>query len=688
MLSMAARFLIMMSVAGLANGTFTAKIGIMVRLHGMDGARLGAARDEAAGAAIMAINHIRSRNASLVPDAGTLHPNFDVEFEIVDTRSDASVGVQHALAFSERGIHCIVGAARSAVSGPVAIFAGLTNTPVLSYSSTAASLGTSTYPAFSRVIPNDALPAFSLIKVCKEFGWTRIALIYIDDSYGQGYAQSVQNFAAEQDVDVLVSQSFSTGRKDSINNAIQGVNQSGARIIFCITFAQDIEAIAVAATTMGIVGKGYVWMSGDSILNPAGLMESSPDPASLHSFLSGFLTIHTKPMFGEKGQVFDAVWQYEKKRIDLAPLNAAAQTYTVDEMAGDCTDMCGYIYDAVWASAFAVNAAVDYETLDLDKSQLVSKLREQHFQGSTGTISFDPETGDRAAGGISVIYQNWVPSADGASIEVVDVYQWDGDSGVMVLGPVPVWGGGIQSEVPPPDGACERGRVYSAETLSCLPCKAGTAERNGVCVACEIGKVAPSPGSSACVQCESGYADREGMTECAACPQNSVRNSSTLGVSRSHHPQPSPSAPPLPPMPSPALSCLVDSARVALCCDDVLCCCAAALAASRTLLSVCGPALHRQSAERGEEVGVRRMRERREEGRGEAEAEAGACGGTGWSACARLGSTARRQAGSAVGVSRAGCVLGTGACRSRAMGSGASRSASSSGGISSVEIGG
>eukprot|EP00961_Rhodomonas_salina_P221045 2988344-Rhodomonas_salina.1 len=532
----AVRLLMLISAVGCAtNSAYTAKIGIMVRLHGADGARLGSARDEAAGAAIMAIKHIRSRNASLVPDARTLHPNFDIEFEMVDTQSDASVGVRHALAFNERGIDCIVGAARSAVSGPVALVAQSTNTPVLSYSSTAASLGTSAFPMFSRVIPNDASPALSLIMVCKEFGWTRIAIMFIDDSYGQGYARSVQNFGAGQGVDILVAASFSSGEQASIDTAVHVVQQSGARIIFCITFAQDMEAIARSAAEDGIVGRGYVWMTGDGIKDPASMVEASPDPTRMMSFLTGFLTINTKPMYGELGEKFRAVWEHEKKLIDLAPLNEAAQTYAVESMTGACSDMCGYIYDAVWASAFAVNAAVDYDTLNLDKRELGSKLRAQHFQGSTGTISFDPATGDRSAGGISVIYQNWVPTADGASVQAVDLYKWNMESGVLSLGPVPVWGGGIEREMPPPDGACGGGRVYSAETMSCLPCAPGTAETMGVCVACEVGKVASSPGSAVCVQCESGYADREGMTECAACPENSARNSSTSGVSRSDH---------------------------------------------------------------------------------------------------------------------------------------------------------
>eukprot|EP00961_Rhodomonas_salina_P152593 2053803-Rhodomonas_salina.1 len=502
----------------------------MVRLHGTDGAVLGAVREKAAGAAIMAAKHIRARNTSLVPAAQTLHPAFNIDFELVDTRSSAHVGVKHAVAFNEQGIDLIVGAARSAVSGPVALVSGLTDTPVLSYSSTAAVLATSTYPMFSRVIPNDAVTAFSLVMVCKEFGWTRIAILFIDDSYGQGYAQSVENFAAAQGVDVLVSPSFTSSQPGSIDNAMQGVSESGARVIFCIAFAQDMEAIAVSATEQGLVGQGYVWLTGDAV-DPESVMEASTNPARMLDFLTGFLSIATKPLYGEKGERFSEVWESEKNLIDLDPLTRAAG-YAVDSMEGECSDMCGYIYDAVWAAAFAVDAAVDYDTLTLDKPQLLSHLRELSFEASTGLISFDPETGNRAAGGISVIYQNWVPTSDGASVRGVDTYMWDADTGMMELGPMPVWSGGIKTRFPPPDGACESGWVYSTETLSCAPCGVGTYGDQGVCVACEVGKVAAMEGSVSCAICESGYAEREGMTECTACPDNSDRNSSTKGVSR------------------------------------------------------------------------------------------------------------------------------------------------------------
>lgn len=87
-------------------------------------------------------------------------------------------------------------------------------------------------------------------------------MIFIDDSYGQGYAQSIQNHAAKYNVDVVVAQSFSQGNQQSVNDAIREVREAGTHVTFCIAFATEIESIATAATREGIVGRGYTWITG------------------------------------------------------------------------------------------------------------------------------------------------------------------------------------------------------------------------------------------------------------------------------------------------------------------------------------------------------------------------------------------------------------------------------------------
>eukprot|EP00961_Rhodomonas_salina_P218737 2956560-Rhodomonas_salina.2 len=226
------------------------------------------------------------------------------------------------------------------------------------------------------------------------------------------------------------------------------------------------------------------------------MVESSTEPEVMLNFFQGFLSINTKPMYGAKGEKFQQVWNAEKGALDLAPLHSAAG-YTA-EIDGDCSDLCGYMYDAVWAASFAVSAALEVKDgqLTLDKPGLNADLRALSFTGATGTLSF-AETGDRNPGGITVIFYNWVRNLNSSSIDLVDLWEWDADRGQIPLGPVPVWGGGVVSREAPPDGqSCGAGYVYSTADLKCLACAPGSHERGGKCVLCEVGKVAPGWGLS------------------------------------------------------------------------------------------------------------------------------------------------------------------------------------------------
>ena len=127
---------------------FDVKIGVFARLHGTDGSYLGLAREQQAAAAMMAVHHIGRRDSPLVLNASSaIHSGMNLSIELADSGSLANIAMATTLKWTDDGVSIIVGASRSAVSGPVSLLASVSRTPVISYGSTSSELSDKASPS-------------------------------------------------------------------------------------------------------------------------------------------------------------------------------------------------------------------------------------------------------------------------------------------------------------------------------------------------------------------------------------------------------------------------------------------------------------------------------------------------------------------------------------------------------------
>merc|ERR1719162_1417556 len=59
---------------------------------------------------------------------------------------------------------------------------------------------TEKFPYFWRTIPSDAMQAQGLILLCREFEWTSVAIIYINDDYGLYLSLGLHELAEQYDI--------------------------------------------------------------------------------------------------------------------------------------------------------------------------------------------------------------------------------------------------------------------------------------------------------------------------------------------------------------------------------------------------------------------------------------------------------------------------------------------------------
>lgn len=157
-------------------------VSITDRRYGTQGAKHTTwAKSAACG--LLAVQHINDRTTEISQDAASFPDDFSLSYFIGDTSGIASTAMAKANDMTTRlRTHIIVGPIESDESGAVALVAGITQTPVISFGATAPGLSDKlTYPFLSRTTISGAAIAEVIVKTCLQLGWKTIATIHQDD---------------------------------------------------------------------------------------------------------------------------------------------------------------------------------------------------------------------------------------------------------------------------------------------------------------------------------------------------------------------------------------------------------------------------------------------------------------------------------------------------------------------------
>eukprot|EP00961_Rhodomonas_salina_P037857 508605-Rhodomonas_salina.6 len=127
----------------------------------------------------------------------------------------------------------------------------------------------------------------------------------------------------------------------------------------------------------------------------------------------------------------------------------------------------------VWLAALAVQNTSRLANGAVDKIQLLHNIRTVEFDGVSGHVKLDEETGDRAAQGVGVRMRNVATRLDlrtgREALSAEAVWYWT-DAGLERVVPddePPFWYAGMRGWTPPPDGSlCQGGEVFDPTTLS------------------------------------------------------------------------------------------------------------------------------------------------------------------------------------------------------------------------------
>jgi branched-chain amino acid transport system substrate-binding protein len=174
---------------------------------------------------------------------------------VTEDEGVAGVGIDPAIAtLLSRNVDAIIGPASSA--NALAGLGEIVDAGVVACSPTASASLLDDFPdhnLFFRTIPSDSLQAIAIAQAVDRTGASRAVVAYIDDAYGQSFADSVQ--AALEQLDIQVTQA--------------------------VAYSADNQSIDVAAKKVADTSDGVVVVIGDATSGPVmlGRIDAEAEPA-------------------------------------------------------------------------------------------------------------------------------------------------------------------------------------------------------------------------------------------------------------------------------------------------------------------------------------------------------------------------------------------------------------------------
>lgn len=303
----------------------------------------------------------------------------------------------------------LIGAAYSSVSETLNTLASVYDLPQVSSSSTASALDNKDeYATFARTVPSNLGDARAIVHYFYELGVFVFGVFYTADDYGLSYYQDLlleaQTLSQETNITMqLLSVSYLDGGPTPVSDSMQQLAEMQVRYIVAI-FESDMWMDAVlAAYDLRIIGvPGYSWFFTDSLLalttDSFSLNRTVTEEKiaqALHG--SGIILININPYepFDQALAEFSNSTQQQHIFTNQHAEQQIQNLLDNYSFPAPSNSMYAYLsYDAF--SALAIAACECKEDL-FNGTELYDQLLRTEFEGVSGHVSFDPNTGTRSA---------------------------------------------------------------------------------------------------------------------------------------------------------------------------------------------------------------------------------------------------------------------------------------------------
>lgn len=313
----------------------------------------------------------------------------------------------------------VVGLACSTVTASVSPIAGREEVSLLQLAMANSNIFRSNfdqYPHLWRFLATSDHLVLTFEAFAKYIGWDQFGLIFD----GQGFffnaiATTFRDFVERNDGSLLLDRGLISSDDDALDSAIDLIQSSGVRVIFCSTTIPETIEIMCQAAKKNLIWPSYVWVfPSRSYSEFASNSHMCDEPTLMLRAIENVLLIRSEIVNTNLSSVLltgrtyrEYLKEYEKESAQLQKEEAYTeilQGYSFDSTYNTYANL---MYNEIWALALALNDSlpeIAEQGFDLSKYQfnqakittiIEKNLKKVSFQGTLGLVEFDEfrETG-------------------------------------------------------------------------------------------------------------------------------------------------------------------------------------------------------------------------------------------------------------------------------------------------------
>eukprot|EP00966_Prymnesium_polylepis_P320846 7377205-Prymnesium_polylepis.1 len=241
--------------------------------------------------ALQAAKDFNDRSPAFIAEFGQLgacDKKLNVSLRDSGSTGTPSTTILFAELTSSRVPDVIIGPGRSTASMPTATLAGIMDIPQISYWATSKVLDSlSDYPRFMRTIPNDDAIAYSLCQLWRDdMSYTRAAMLFSNDPYGEAYKESVLDHCQKRGVTVSTFP-YDASDLAAARQQVVALAATNLRVALWVGSQQALPTIMDEAYKQDLLtsDKGFAWIvtDGASPADVAAVPPGSDAPIDTHS---------------------------------------------------------------------------------------------------------------------------------------------------------------------------------------------------------------------------------------------------------------------------------------------------------------------------------------------------------------------------------------------------------------------
>ncbi|EDO43154.1 predicted protein [Nematostella vectensis] len=438
----------------------------------------------------------------------------------------------------------VIGTMGSSSSTFVSSLLQVTHVPLISPFATSEELSSPFFGAFFRTVPPDGEQAKAMASIIEHFGWTYVAVLALDTTYGQYGVRALQRVSFRRKTFCIALTEFftETGYNGQFMHIITKLKLlKNTKVVVLWADHESAKAFLYEAERRELFGRTFLMSEAMSTVDAGVLARHEAVLRGAlgvvpHKFRDVELEEHLKniaPLVTTRGRIpwWDEFWEQEFNctssvhgKSHLSPCSESLRlSHTgLQKVSNGYTS---YITDAVYAIARSLHELYKCNSTSgclhasrASPKDVTEKLREISFQGQTGLVNFttsgDPET---------------------ARYDFINFQERGGDYAIVKIGE---WSARGASAAP----TIKNNSILWNTEGNTIPvsvcekqCKAGYKQINTTtccwtCIVCPNGFFNSIPGSSNCTECSPEQTSIKDRTKCIDRPLVNIRWSDTEAV--------------------------------------------------------------------------------------------------------------------------------------------------------------